>query len=130
MIIVLDTNIFYASTLRDPSFTALFDFLARSQKASLHIPQLVLDEFINKWKEALDKIKHDLNRPLQDYSRWTGEKLVSPLAADKAEQALAAYESTFKDTLHRVGAVIRPYPTVSHRKVGPPFRRFTTRDEK
>ena len=117
MIIVLDTTILYRSPFKNSSFVALFDLLSRSKDNSLVIPQLVIDEVGNKCREAIAKIQHVLKQQLQEFQRWTGERLSSPVTDDKVESAMATYERTLKDTLLRAGATIRSYPTTSHEQL-------------
>ena len=114
MIIVLDTNILYESHFEDPSFVALFDLLSRSENDSLVIPQLVIDEAVNLCREALARIQRTMTQQIQQYHRWLGENLLSPLTDDKIQEAIATYRHHLIDTFRRVEAEIRTYPVISH----------------
>lgn len=114
MIIVFDTNILYESHFEDPSFVALFDLLSRSEDDSLVIPQLVIDETVNLCREAIAKIQRTINQQIQQYHRWLGENLLSPLTDDKVQESIATYQHNLIAALRRVEADIRPYPETSH----------------
>lgn len=117
MIIVLDTNILYKSPFKNPSFMALFDLLLRSENDTLVIPQLVIDEAVNKCREALGEIRLGLEHQSREFQKWTGEKLSLSLINDKIEDTIAAYEQTLRQTLRQVGAIICPYPKTSHEQL-------------
>src|SRR5437588_9446950 len=117
MIIVLDTNILYKSPFKNPSFVALFDLLSRSENDMLVIPQLVIDETVNKCREAITAIQLVLEQQSREFQQWTGERLSLPLTNDKIQVTIAKYEQTLKDTLRRAGATIRSYPTTSHEQL-------------
>src|SRR5260370_1248834 len=117
MIIVLDTNIVYKSRFKSPLFEALLDWLSRSEDDSLIIPQFVIDEAVNKCREAIVKIQLDLKRQLKELQEWTGEGLSLSLTDDKIQSTLATYEQTLKDTIRRASATIQPYPAASHEQL-------------
>jgi PIN domain len=103
--------------LKNPSFKALFDLLSRSEDDSLAIPQLVMDEAINNFKEAITKIQSALKSQSREFQLWTGEELLPPGTNDKVQKTIAKYEQDLKDTLLQAGTIIRSYPATSHEQL-------------
>jgi len=114
MRIVIDTNIFCEDYyLRGSNFRVLFDGL-HSLPGTLLIPEVVVDEVVNRYREDLQEItskeretRNSLSRMLSDPSS------VPPLNVDVVAQA-NAYRAYLEAVIAQHGKVL-PYPQTSHK---------------
>lgn len=55
-----------------------------------------------------------MNELAREFQGWTSKKSSFHLGEEQIREAIAAHDQTLKETMQRVGASIRPYPTISH----------------
>lgn len=113
MRIVLDTNVFVRDFMLNSSeFRTLFSELPRLGY-SLHIPDLVFDELVNKFEEEIEKVASRTKRI--GVTAWLipdfGNELVSP------EQAVSAYRNYLERKFREIRAEFVDYPSVTHREL-------------
>lgn len=117
MFVVLDTNIFYRDfLLRGSAFRVLLESV-QSVPARLCVPEVVLDETLAKYREALsERLAADAKarRQLRDVLVKPPEG--GPAVVDEHE-ALRTYEAHLRGRLLDAGAKFLPYPDDSHKKV-------------
>lgn len=112
MRVVLDSNIICRDfRLVGSTFRVLFDGLARAGH-SLHVPQVVIDEVLNKYAEQLRKIK----KSLDEARRVVGE-IESPFTNATIEELVEAYRDMLLSRFEQVRATIIDYPDVPHEAV-------------
>ncbi len=117
MFVVLDTNIFYRDfLLRSNAFRILLESL-KYVPARLCVPEIVLDETVAKYREALgERLVADTRA-----RRRVGEILLQPPLAERPvsdeHAAVQAYEAHLKARLAEAGTKFLPYPEESHKKV-------------
>lgn len=116
MRIVIDTNIFCEDYfLRGANFRLLFDSL-KSLPASLHIPEVVVDEVVNRYSEDLaEALAKD-----RDHRSLIGRLLVdSPqatLLSIKSENEVEGYRKNLETVLKTHGEIMS-YPKITHKRI-------------
>lgn len=116
MRIVIDTNIFCEDYfIRGANFRLFFDGL-KSLPASLHIPEVVIDEVVNRYSEDLaeavlkdDDHRSRVGRLLADSTQ------VAPLSIS-LEREVENYRGSLEAALKEYGSIM-PYPEISHKRV-------------
>jgi len=78
----------------------------------LHIPQVVVDEIVNQYKEAAEEIMPSVKK----LDRLIGAD-INNLAAAKLTSAVQDYGSWLTDRFTSDGCSIEPYPETSHRDI-------------
>ncbi len=117
MHVVLDSNIFVSDfRMEGTAFRVLLSAAPRVG-ITLCVPQLVLDEVVNKYREQLRGVAAKYVSVARSWQRMTTERL-PPIADDcgVAEHS-HAYAEHLRTTLASVDAKILPYPDVSHEKL-------------
>lgn len=115
MYIVIDTNQFIGNyRLESPQWRMLLD-AANHLSYTVVVPEVVVDEVVNKFKEQLVEatqkmgaLGRDLAKMLPDFD-GSGDVDV--------ETSVDEYRSWLKAHLEASGVRIEPYPSVSHREV-------------
>jgi len=115
--VVLDTNIFHRDfLLRGNAFRILLESI-QYVPARLCIPEIVLDETLAKYREALSErveARAKAQRQLRGILLQSPD--TEPFVLDEHE-ALHTYEAHLKARLVEAGAKFLPYPTDPHKEV-------------
>ncbi|WP_157180218.1 MULTISPECIES: PIN domain-containing protein [unclassified Rhodococcus (in: high G+C Gram-positive bacteria)] len=119
MFVVLDTNIL----LQDKNLTsAKFETILAASESShvqLVVPQIILDEYVNKFRESLPKAYQDYVKALRSYR----SHLPAPHQPDLTyanpdfDDLTKTHKDSFVDRLLRANARVIPYPQVTHEDV-------------
>lgn len=114
--IVIDTNIFCEDYfLRGANFRLLFDGL-KSLPASLHIPEVVVDEVVNRYSEDLAEAVVKDN----DHRSQVGRLLKDPTQAAPMSINLESEVKSYRKNLEKnlkVHGEIMSYPDITHKRV-------------
>ena len=117
MFVVLDTNIFYRDfLLRGNAFRILLESI-QYVPARLCIPEVVLDETLTKYAEAL---RERLDADAQAQRRLREILVQSPAGEPRVidgREALATYEAHLRGRLRDAKAKLLPYPTDPHKEI-------------
>ena len=117
MIVVLDANVIVADfRLNAPSSRLLIENLTQTGH-KLAVPELVIQEVVNKFSE---KVAADVCRLLklsQSLSRKLGEPVAAGVLPIQVPQHAAAYEEFLRNKLQEHGAMVPDFPNVSHESV-------------
>ncbi len=112
MRVVLDSNVICRDfPLVGSTFRVFFDGLARAGH-SLHVPQVVIDEVLNKYPEELRKVKKSL-----DEARRVMGEIESPFTNATIEELVEAYRDMLLSRFEEVRTTIMDYPDVPHEAV-------------
>lgn len=116
MRIVIDTNIFCEDYfLRGANFRLLFDGL-KSLPASLHIPEVVIDEVVNRYREDLaEAVAKDNDHRSQVGRLLADSAAATPLSID-SENEVKKYRKHLETILKTHGEIM-PYPEITHKRV-------------
>lgn len=117
MLIVLDSNIFVNDfRMNGSAFAVLFETLS-SLRAKLLIPEIIVDEVMNKYREMLSSTVQQLNKTDVLFYKMTGRQLVQRLSEDDVDQLVSDYKKYFTQKTNQIKAKIEPYPRVSHEDI-------------
>jgi predicted nucleic acid-binding protein len=122
MRVVLDSNILCRDfRMSSSTFRVFLDGLVH-EGHSLHIPQVVLDEVVNKYGEQLQSSKKKIDRELENVERLTRQRFNRPIADANVQAWKKEYEVevllslSTKLKLSPVAAIL-DYPPISHREL-------------
>lgn len=115
MKISIDSNIFISDfKLRSTRVSIFFDSL-NSIPATLHIPEVVIDETVNKYKELLTAKVKSIEQSLKDLNKDLD--ITRKIPEIKVNGEVHNYREFLIETLKKYNTEIIAYPEVSHKKV-------------
>ncbi len=115
MKVILDANILIADfTLSSSAFKLLFSN-ANARNFTLYIPQIVLDEVINKFKSRLEKSIRDINSEIIKLNRLAGVELGRNISSDFSIGAVEKYKCFLDEIIDLNNIQIISYPETSHK---------------
>lgn len=115
MKVTIDTNIIVGDyNFKSPKFSIFFDSLTLIP-ATLHIPEIVIDETVNKYKEFLTLKVHDIERNLKDLAKIFG--IHRDITKINIDVEVLKYRDFLLDTFKKYNAEIIAYPEISHKKI-------------
>lgn len=115
MKITLDTNILVQDFWFDSPHSRVFFDQLNIIPATLHIPEVVIDETINKYREFLTEKVDKQRRVNSDIERLLKREMAS--SQINIKNATTHYESFLRKRLKDLGVEVLPYPTVDHKNV-------------
>lgn len=114
MKVVLDANIIIADFwMRSPGFKVLFEN-AKQGNIELAVPQVVLDEVLNKFEQRLEKSRNDINSENTRFEKLADMNTGISMSDKLVAKAKAKYHRHFKKVISDNEITILPYPTTSH----------------
>lgn len=115
MIVVLDTSVIVADfRLEATSSRRLLDDL-REAGVGLVVPELVVLEAVNKFREQLATDVALADKSLQSIARKRGTSDHSPMGDNFVQSATSEYEGHLRRRIDSVGGVVPPIPEIPHR---------------
>lgn len=116
MKVVIDTNVFCEDyLLKGAHFRLFFESLA-SVPASLHIPEVVIDELANRYKEDLSAALEREGESRSAVKRLVGDSTQLPHIGIDVKLETARIRTHIENTVKEHGAIL-PYPEVPHKKL-------------
>lgn len=116
MRIVIDTNIFCEDYfLRGTNFQLLFDGL-KSLPASLHIPEVVVDEVVNRYSEDLAEVIAKDKAHRSQVSRLLADSTQAAPLSINLKGEVDSYRKNLEAHLKTHGEIMS-YPEISHKRV-------------
>lgn len=112
--VVLDTNIFVANFHPSNAFKLLLEG-SRSGQIVVIVPDLVIREAVNKYREQLSGKLRELEKVASALRRF--DVHVDVPSRDEAEARALRYQRDLRRSLRDAGAVIPDLPDVSHNKL-------------
>jgi predicted nucleic acid-binding protein len=118
MKVILDTNIIFSDFhLKGAKIKNLCESV-KSTGGSVHIPAIVVDESINKYREKTQECKSKIDKSISDFKRLTGKEVGdSPISDEFISKEAEEYAEKFKKQLQKLGIKIIPYPSISHQEL-------------
>ena len=115
MKIIIDTNIICQDYwLEKPYFRILLENYSIIP-ATVYIPEIVIDEVINKYKEDLEKSVRELENAIRNINKIMKEKIeFKPI---NINHFVNSYRTFLMSKLSESGISIIPYPKISHKKI-------------
>lgn len=115
MKVVLDTNILVGDyNFKKPAAKIL---LKQSKKRMLdvYIPEVVLDETTNKFRQRMLQAQNNINGELQTVNNLTDGELISPLSGTFVEVSVSDYRGRLENLFAEHSIKIIPYPITDHK---------------
>lgn len=115
MKVVLDSNIIIADFwMQSPNFQVLLES-SKKGNIDLMIPELVMDEVINKFNQRIEKSKKDIGSELVTLNKLTNNEIENPVADSIIEKAKKNYRKHFEKiiAINKIGVL--PYPKTEHK---------------
>lgn len=114
MKVVLDSNILIADfNLKTPNFTVLFES-SKNKRIDLFIPQVVLDEVVNKYEQQISKMYSEISTQIRKYNKLTSNSFENPIESDSIQNAVNMYKDKINSIFEENAITILPYPDVDH----------------
>lgn len=115
MKVTLDSNIFIADFLmQTPSFSILFES-SKTKQIDLYVPQVVIDEVVNKYEQHLNRIFTELNSELKKYNKLSESSITLPIKSNEIQKKVELYKQNLEKKLNDNLATILEYPDVEHK---------------
>lgn len=115
MKVVLDSNIIVADFwMQSPNFQVLLES-SKKGNIDLMIPELVMDEVINKFNQRIDKSRNDIGSELATLNKLTNNEIENPVGDGVIEKAKKAYKKHFEKIISINKITILPYPKTEHK---------------
>lgn len=118
MKVILDTNIIFSDFhLKGARIKNLCESV-KSTGDTVYIPEVVVDESINKYREKTRECKFKIDRGISDFKRLTGKDVEdNPISDEFILKESEKYARSFKKQLQELGIKIIPYPSISHQEL-------------
>lgn len=118
MKVILDTNIIFSDFhLKGARIKNLCESV-KSTGDTVHIPEVVVDESINKYREKTRECKLKIDRGISNFKRLTGKDVEdNPISDEFILKESEKYARSFKKQLQELGIKIIPYPSISHQEL-------------
>nr|WP_121271687.1 PIN domain-containing protein [Pedobacter schmidteae] len=115
MKVVLDANIIIADfNMSSPGFLII---LASAKKGDieLHVPDVVLDEVFNKFRQRLEKSQSDISSEIGKFNKLARTELECEITSELVVSSCTEYESYIRKIIEDNNVHITPYPETSHK---------------
>ncbi|MBB4038234.1 putative nucleic acid-binding protein [Dysgonomonas hofstadii] len=118
MKVVLDTNIIFGDFhLKGAKIKNLCES-TKSIGGTVYIPELVIDESINKYKEQLQLGNSKIDKGISDLKRLIGKTVFdNPITDEYIIKEVEEYQKEFRKQIKKLGINIIPYPTIKHKEL-------------
>lgn len=117
MKVLLDSNVFCRDfKMSGTDFRLLREGIALIP-ANLMVPEVVVDEVVNKYRETLEKAHRDAQKAHKTLDRLLFEPKITTVKPIDLDHIVSKYRAWFLSTLQDMGAEILPYPQTPHKKI-------------
>jgi len=114
MKVVLDSNIIIADFwMQSPNFKILFEN-SKKDEIELFIPQVVVDEVLNKFNQRIEKFKSDINGELTKFEKLSDSITGFSITEDSIKKSNIKYRKHLDKIIKTNGITIIDYPNTSH----------------
>ena len=115
MKVILDTNVIFEDFNFRKTNTQILLSEVKEGNLALLIPEIVLDEAVNKYRQRLEKGQKDITSELETLGELAQQVFKSPIATQQVEQLANEYRARLDQLFKDYGITIIPYPTTDHR---------------
>lgn len=88
---------------------------AKNGDIELHIPEIVLDEVFNKFRQRLEKSQSDVSSEIGKFNKLARTELECEITPELVSDACVDYESHIRETIAENKVNITPYPETPHK---------------
>ncbi len=117
MKIVLDSNIIIADFwMESTNFKILFE---SAKKGDVHIiiPEIVLDEVVNKYSQRLQVSSRDIGSELKKFNKLSKEIIKQPIEQKLIEKSRKRYEERLRKIVKENEILVLKYPKTDHKYI-------------
>ncbi|MGV8090752.1 MAG: PIN domain-containing protein [Mangrovibacterium sp.] len=115
MKVVLDSNIIIADFwLESTNFKVLFES-ARNGHIKIYIPEIVLDEVINKYVHRLEESKNKIDSELKTYKKLSRVRIKNPLTKTNIDKSVSDYKKHLSKIVKENSINVVKYPETKHK---------------
>ncbi len=115
MKVVLDSNIIIADFwLESTNFEVLFAS-AKKGDIEIFIPEIVLDEVINKYDQRLQQSQQKVDSELKTFRKLSKLSKKNPLTKSTIDESVSDYNKHIKKVIKENSIIVLKYPKTSHR---------------
>lgn len=115
MKVVLDSNIIIADFwLESTNFKVLFES-AKKGNIKIYIPEIVLDEVINKYNQRLEESTRKIDSELKTFKKLSKADEKNPLTKSIIEKSVADYQKHLKKVVKENSIEVTKYPKTEHK---------------
>jgi predicted nucleic acid-binding protein len=117
MLVVLDTNIIVGDFhLSGTAARVFLQQLPRSSHA-LHMPQIVIDEVVNKYRSEWEQLRRNTEKPRKETAKRVQLPIEPMITPAQVDQRVDEYRTELRNRLASVSATVVPYPKTPHDKL-------------
>jgi len=115
MKVVLDSNIIIADFwLETTNFKLLFES-AKKGDVMIYIPEVVLDEVVNKFSKRLEDSERKIDSELNAFNKLTREKEKNPLTKAMIDKSVSSYQKHLRKIVKDNSINVIKYPKTDHK---------------
>jgi predicted nucleic acid-binding protein len=115
MKVVLDTNIIIPDIyMALPNFAVILAS-AKEGDIELHIPEIVLDEVLNKFRQRVEKSQKGISGEMAKFSKLVRAEYESPITSELVNEVCQEHETHLRKVIADNKIVITPYPNTPHK---------------
>jgi predicted nucleic acid-binding protein len=115
MKIVIDSNIIIADFwMESTNFKLLFES-AKKGNVQILIPEIVLDEVINKYRQRLEKSLKDVGSELRTFNKLSKGTIKQPIEQKTIDKSIKDYQKHLRKTVKKNEIIVLKYPKTEHK---------------
>ena len=116
--VILDTNIIFNDFhLKGAKIKSLCESVKLTGD-TVHIPKVVVDESINKYREKIEECKSAIDKAMSNFKRLAGEVVGDNFMYEEfMKEESKQYADNFMKRLRELEINIIPYPSTSHQEL-------------
>jgi predicted nucleic acid-binding protein len=115
MKVVLDSNIVIADFwLESTNFKLLFES-AKKGDIKIYVPEVVLDEVVNKYSKRLEDSERKIDSELKTFKKLTREKKENPITSSVIDNSVSEYQKHFRQVVKDNSIDVIKYPKTDHK---------------
>lgn len=115
MKVVLDSNIIIADFwLESTNFKLLFES-SKKGNVNIYIPEVVLDEVVNKYSKRLEDSKERIGSELKKIMKLSKEEEKNPISQNMIDKSVSEYQKHLLQVIKKSSIKIIKYPKTDHK---------------
>jgi len=113
--VILDSNTIIADfAMSSPSFIIILSS-SRKGEIELIIPEIVIDEVLNKHRQRLEKSAADIKTEIGKFNKLGNTNFTNPLSPEIVKETCEAYELRLQEIIENNKIVVLSYPETPHK---------------
>ena len=118
MKVIIDTNIIYGDFHLTGAKILNLCTSVESTGGEVFVPEIVLMESINQYRERIQDAKNKISKGLNDIKRTTRKSIPkSPITDEDVKKEIIEYDKSLHSRVRSLGITILPIPNTPHKKL-------------